>query len=441
MTVETLLDEVQAFLHDDGEVWPREELLRLLQDGYRSILFSSGCTVRPFQIDVPGRTSASNVHVWERDFTPGTARVFTRTAGNRPLKVMFLWEVEALENISPTSSYDVVTHLWEQVYSDDTDVHFRFTLPRQTARPLKVYWDTKRLSHTTVRELDESVSRWWRDSGEPLATLPGVGPENSLEVYLLTSYSQSYHLIDFVSGLPRQVTSDSDREYETHTLVQTSWAYAYTSSADSGMVPGTGINIAFTSIDTTTGSRGLYSWEADTTVAADDENGSVAGTIATVFDSVSVSPALGDAPQLGVGIARWLISDDRQYLGVSYDSGQDLVGIPRRYASSDESLTIWESIVPDRPLTEDDTPDLLPAQLHKYLKYYTLAWALSRQGEGYRPDLAQHFRALYELGVGLLALLGTPSALDRDYAREQVQGASIKAPPRVRLPATFPRLP
>lgn len=437
MIVETILDEVQSYLHDDGEVWPRSELLRLLQDAYRSMLTTSGCTVRPFQIDVPGRTASSNTHEWESDLTPGTTRIFTRTAGNRPLKVLFLWEVEALENITPASSYEVVTHLWEQAYSEDTDAHFRFTLPRQTDRPLKVYWDTKRLAHTTVRELDQSYSRWWRDTGEPLATLPGVGPDHSLEAYLLsTGYVQAYNHLDYDLGLPRLFSSDSDREYEVHSLVQT-WDYAYTSSADSGMMPGTGLNIAFTLIST--GVRGLFSWEADTTVDADDENGDVAGTIVT-SSGEQETMQIGDVPQLGVGIARWLLSDDRQYLGVSYDSGQDLVGIPRRYASSDEALTIWEAIVPDRPLTEDDTPDLLPAQLHKYLKYYVLGWALSRQGEGYRPDLAQHFLALFQLGVGLLALLGTPSVLDRDFAREQAQDASIKAPPRVRLPATFPRM-
>jgi hypothetical protein len=176
----------------------------------------------------------------------------------------------------------------------------------------------------------------------------------------------------------------------------------------------------------------MFSWEADTTEDSDDENGDTPGTIATEADYYDI--------ELGVGIARWLKSDDRQYLGVSYDSGQDLLGIPRRIASSDDSLTVWHTVLPDRPLTEEDEPDLIPSQCHKYIWFYVLAQAFGRKGEGNRPDLSEHFAALYKLGEGLLAMLGTPSVLDRVYAREQVRDASIQAPPRVRFPAEFPRM-
>jgi hypothetical protein len=282
--------------------------------------------------------------------------------------------------------------------------------------------------------LDESYARWWKQGGEPIATLPGVGPEKSLEIYLVrTSYSQAYNLLSFETGIPRQFVSDSARTYGVSSSVR-SWDYAYTSSgADSGMVTGTGLLAAGTVVSASSGSQGLFSWEADLTTTTADVSGGTPGTIYTH------SWEGDDVIQIGVGIAKWLKSVDRQYFGVAYDSGQDLLGIPRRFASSTNSLTVWTTIIPDRPLTEEDEPDLIPEQCHKYIKFYVLAQAFTKKGEGARPDLAEHFLALYQLGVGLMAVLGTPSVLDRVYAREQVRDASIQAPPRVRFPATFPR--
>lgn len=438
MTVEKILDQCQSLLHDDGSVWSREELLRWLQDGYRQLLYSSGVVRRPYQLDLPGRVASSASVDWELHDVPGTARIFTRSVGNRPTRVTFLWEVEQVEprpdDIAPTNSYQVVTQLWEQAHTEDIDSHFRFALPRQSDRPLKVYWDSKRLAHTSVREIDQAYDRWWRDAGEPIATLPGVGPEKSLEVYLLqTDYIQTYDLKGYEAGLPRLFSSsDSDRTYAVSSLTDT-WDYAYTNSPDSGMVAGFGLNIAQTLIEA--GSRGLYSWESDTTSTTNDTNGDTVGTISTFHWEVEFA---GLYVQLGVGTARNVTSPDRQYLGVAYDSGQDLFGIPRRLASSDGALTIWHSIVPERNLTEVDEPDLLPRQCHKYIKFYVLAQAFARAGQGHRPDLAEHWSALYQLGVGLLTVLGTPSVFDRVYAREQVRDASIQAPPRVRMPATFP---
>lgn len=433
MTLEELLDECQEFLHDDGAVWSRTELLRWAQDGYRALCYSSACVTRPYVSDLPGRVAASFTHQWELTEHPGTYRVFTRAMSNRQLRGLYLWEVENFEGMLPANSHEVVTQLWEMGYSGETDAHFRFSLPRQVDRPLKVYWDSKRLAHTSVRELDQSYDRWWQEGGEPIATLPGVGHEKSLEVYMLrTDYQQSYNLVSATDGMPRQFSSDSSRTYGINSA-HTSWAYGYTSSADSGFMAGTGLLIAETVVSSSEGLRGLFSWEEDTTEDSDDANGNTPGSIA------SHSDVFGDT-QIGVGIARWLKSDERQYLGVSYDSGQDLLGIPRRIASSDDALTVWHTLVPDRPLTEEDVPDLIPSQCHKYIKFFTLAQAFGRKGEGYRPDLSEHFAALYKLGEGLLAMLGTPSVLDRVYARDQVKDASIQAPPRVRLPAEFPRI-
>ena len=56
-TVETDLDKVQARLHDSGTLWPRTELLRFYNDGYKQLVARSKATQRFFVHDVPGRVT------------------------------------------------------------------------------------------------------------------------------------------------------------------------------------------------------------------------------------------------------------------------------------------------------------------------------------------------------------------------------------------------
>jgi len=63
--VETDLDKVQSRLHDDGTLWPRAELLRYYNDGYRQLLARSKCTRRLHSMDVPGRVAYAGVYEWE----------------------------------------------------------------------------------------------------------------------------------------------------------------------------------------------------------------------------------------------------------------------------------------------------------------------------------------------------------------------------------------
>jgi hypothetical protein len=83
---------------------------------------------------------------------------------------------------------------------------------------------------------------------------------------------------------------------------------------------------------------------------------------------------------------------------MAYDSGRQHYGAARDFHSSDDSISIYEHTIPTRELTDEDLPDLIPSQLHKFLKYFVLGSALSQPGEGYRPDLAQHWLALFQLG-------------------------------------------
>ena len=435
MNVETLIDQAQSFLHDDGALFSRAELLRWVNDGYRDMVAASRACVRPYQMDMPGRTAWSCAFPWEDRHAPGTQRFFTKaTRSAVPMHATYRWEVEAIDNVEPTNSLDCVTQLWEQEYSDDIDAHFRFPLPESNERPLKVYWDSKRLAHTSSRELDLGENEWWREGGEPVAWLPGLGRERSFEVFeVRTTYGQGWDMRNLEQGTPRQFSSDASRTYEADSRTNT-WDYAYTTSADVEgdlLVDGLGFRITSELSD---GSFATFAWEADTTEETDADD----GLTVVSHDFEDGMEALADI-ELGVGLLRRVRSPDRQYLAAAYDSGQDQRGIARRFATGDDALTVWHAILPTRQLIEGDTPDLLPAQLHKYLKFYVLSKAFGRVGEGYRPDLAQHFAALYQLGGGLMATLGTPSVRDRVYAREQTTDASVRTPPRVQFPSTFQR--
>lgn len=434
MKLTTLIDEMQPLLHDDTALWGRPELLRALQDGYRDMLARSHAVVRPFQLEIPGRIAYSLTQEWEKQLALGQALVFTvAVRASRTLQATYLWESEAIEGIEPSNSLDATSQPWERAYSDEVDARFRFVLPHSNERTLKVYWDNQRLAHTSTRELDLFETQWWRYIGRPLAWLADSDATGIFDIFeIQTVYTQAYDLRDADSGTPRSFASDDARLYEVRSAVQ-AWDWAYTGSADHGFVDGLGLRIASYATATDSDSFGIYSWESDTSTASDEDRPLIA-------TGALEASGLVDDLQLGVGLLRRIESSERQYLAASYDSGDDLRGVARRFASGDNALTVWQAIVPARNLTEDDEPGLLPPQFAKYIKFYALSKAFGRAGEGYRPDLAQHFAALYELGVSLLTMLGTPSVLDRVYVRDQAQDAGIQAPARVRLPSTFQRV-
>jgi hypothetical protein len=207
------------------------------------------------------------------------------------------------------------------------------------------------------------------------------------------------------------------------------WDYGYTTSVDSGVLSGLGRRLTFqSSVDPS-----LFAAQAW-------EEALIDGSSQT--DSTDNQGAFDFEPpysRLALGLLRGIDSPDRQYLACAYDSGDQLTGIARYFGSGDNALTYWEVITPQRQLTTTDTPDLIPAQLHKYLKFFVLSKGFGRPGQGYRPDLASHWGNLYGLGVALLASLATPSLLDRVYARDEVSQARSRVAPRVRFPSTFER--
>jgi hypothetical protein len=135
------------------------------------------------------------------------------------------------------------------------------------------------------------------------------------------------------------------------------------------------------------------------------------------------------------GIPRRLMSPERQYLAT-----QGVWGAPRRYASSVGTLLVLEVVGPEVPdLHEEDTPALLPPQLWKYLRYYTLAEVWSGQGEGRRDDLAALCRQVFAHGVQVLKNLSWLTMRDEQMARPPRGHTRDRAWPHAQLPSTYPR--
>jgi len=140
-----------------------------------------------------------------------------------------------------------------------------------------------------------------------------------------------------------------------------------------------------------------------------------------------------------VGLFRSASSPDRQYLPIEHEGG--FYGACRDWKSSDLSLEVTQVFSPPNDL-RDDTDDfakLLPDQALKFLRYYVLARCFGRQGEGFRPNLASHYEGRFRLGIQLFKRLLDVAHKDRDFTRIPITAREHR-PPRVRLPAEFPRV-
>lgn len=435
MLIETILDNAQEFLHDDGAIWPRSELLNWCNDGYRQLIAQSRAIVRPFQLDLPGRTSWAGTQEWEDRHADGTYRKLTLSVLSSAIQATSRWEAETLEGIEPTQSLEATSQLWERTLSGEQDAHFTFVTSKAHEQPRKVYWDDKRLFGASTRELDLLETDWWSMGGQPLFFFPSnAGRDGSYEVYeIVTTYHQTYDLREMENGIPREFSGS-----RTYGVAQGAdrWDYAYSDAGSAGGVPGLGWRFTGQAADTDR-TYYTYDFERETVESGDDfDDADPVGT--SPFDS-----AINAAEEvfLGIGLGREIRSADRQYVPAPYDSGAaEIFGGIRDFKSSEDSLTIWEVITPTRPLTESDTPGLIPQQFGKYLKFYVLSRAFSRKGQGFRPDLAQHFTQLFQIGVGVLTKLADLSLIDRVYARQDfIASGTLGRPPRVQLPSNYER--
>lgn len=365
-TIESDLDRCQRFLGDastigeDGQIWTRAELLDWYQDGYRQLLLQSQGTRRWTVLPIPPRWTASGTQPWESRFAwGGTWWQWTHQALG--YGASSLWEVETLEGLTPTAASEGLSHGWERAHVNPTHVPFRFGLPRDHGRIVKLWYDHKLLLPVDTRELDATETQWISLAGEPLAWTLGTGRNRTIEVYEIVT-------------------------------VYTSTDYAY-SGAYFGL--GTARSLS--------GSR----------------------TYTASYPGQS----------LPYGLIRSVDSTERQYLTLEAPP----VGVIREWGSSVDNLLCLEVIGPAiAGLTEADTPVLVPPQLAKYLRAYTLYRAFNRTGEGYQPALALFFEQRFARGVQVMRTLSMLSRRDHQWARQPERGRT--RPPRPRLPSSYPRV-
>ena len=201
-TVGNELDVIQSHLHDDGELWPRAELLRWYNDCYVRMLADSQAVRRIFITDVPGRLAWSFAYEWESHLCPGLHQRYTRPGATH--QSTFTWEQEQLSGLSTVNaSGDTSTQPWERAYSGAQDAQFRFALSRQHDRIVRAQWNEKALHGATTRALDQQQQQWWRESGQPLYWFSGLGRDQSVELFAIdTDYTQEYEL-QATHGIPR----------------------------------------------------------------------------------------------------------------------------------------------------------------------------------------------------------------------------------------------
>jgi len=434
-TVKTDLDRIQAVLHDGGVIWTRSELLRWYNDGYGGLLADSQAVRRFLMFDVPPRSVSAGTYEWEKSYAGGTFRKFTKTALAGTQEVTGEWEVETSESVTPTNSANAVTHLWEQaVLAQTIDDHYRFFLPKSHERVVRVAWNDKRIFGISSKELDQTGSRWWQESGEPEFWLLGLDRDMSFEIFEIeASYFQSFSIQGDDFGVARLFSGD--RSYGTESTYFAN-DYAYTNAGDTGSWS-TGLGWRFTrEASDTDRSNCVFIWEEQMAEGATTFTDS--GTICTYaweYEFVSGAAVVSFA----VGMVRVINSPDRQYLPMAYDTGElPQLGTTREFKSSKDAISVLETIIHTREIEEDDAPALIPEKLQKYLRYYVLATAFGRQGEGQNLEMSKHYMGRFNQGAMFLKTLGNLTAQDRNYARGTSPILHRSMPGRPRLPAEYP---
>lgn len=446
-TCAAILDDAQRFLRDAGRLWARAELLRWLLDGYRKLLAQSQ-SVRQFTVlPLPPRHTVSHTFLWEKDYTlNGTSRLVGLRGPTGHGVYTSAWEIEAVEHVaSPAVSFPMVTQLWELAFIEgQQDAPYRVALPRSHERICGVWWDHKRLSPVSVRELDELEDSWQREAGEPWWWVPGFGEFASFEIYeIRDAYHDTYARNgELLLGMPRAL-SPGDRTYTTEARGNTvdfvpAFTYTHQGEADfyqSGASPlGREAGQRITAGPTPGGWFTTFPWEAE--LEAGEDSFTTAEIIGTAAWEKDYGATNFGAYSLGM-IRRWS-SPERQYL--PQKSWEPPLGIVRDIRSSANALLVWEAIVEQASLTEEETPSMLPAPLHKYLRYYVLSMAYNRQGEGYEPALAEHWRLRWERGLALLRRMHNTTWADSQYQREpSVRGT--RRIPVPQMPPEFARTP
>lgn len=437
-TIRAELDKVEQKLNDaSNAIWTRAELLRWYNDGLVELVEQSAAVRRFWLSDIPPRYSYSITYDWEdRHTEKGEFWKFSVQTYDQQYQCFYRWEVEHLEGITPTNSADFITQQWERyAATNGVDAHYRVALPRNHDQIKRVTWDDERLDATSTMELDSFGNDWPQESGEIDFWLLGAGRTRSIELYeIQTAYSQEYDLQqDNGLGLPRFFSGS--RTYSTDSDYMTT-GYAWLTSGDTdnlvtNVVSGVGHRVTLE--ETTTGYFVFYQWEkehleGETTLTDSDDLNFYSWEAAHDSAATEYTYAVGTIEQI--------TSANRQYL-CNQQQLEIPFGIATEFKSSVDSLMVEQVAVPSFSYGEGDTPDFMPPQLQKYIRYFVLHRAFGRIGEGHRGDLSDHYRRRYERGVRVFSTLQDVAHRARRWARSP---SFVRArPPFVKLPSEFPR--
>ena len=435
-TAASILDDAQVYLHDDGTIWSRAELLDYLNDGYKRLLTETSAIRTIRCLDVPPRYTYVISHPWERQQILGQSHQWTwPTLTEAQYACAYRWEIEQLAGATPSNGEAACTQAWERLYSLTVDRADRYAYPSDHLKTFRMAFDSQRLSATSTQELDEYSRTWETDDGLPGWHHGDLGGIKEFAVYLSVSADgQSIETGEPALGLTRTYTGTRTYAFEG----PFEQGYAFTVMGDnpnSGLLPGPGYKITD---DTTVAAdyQAMYSWEKNhlegTTLTAE-------AAYIFAYPWENEFAGLAGRSVVGVGMFR-SATGARQYLCESADvPGGSLLGTVRSWASADDNLFLDYSVLPET-VAEADSPSLLPGQFSKYLRFYVLSRAFGREGEGYHPTLSEHFSQRFGLGMAFLRQIARFAMKARTYQSQGIT-ASFQRPPRVRLPATYPRVP
>jgi hypothetical protein len=355
--VSTILTKAQRYLHDDGTIWPRAELLDYFNNGFVRLLSETDAIRKIAAYDIPARRERAIAYPWERQYGGDFYQEFTLASMHSDLgeiRCTYAWEVEFnAGNHSPSASANACTQPWERIYCGVVEQNDRYIYPGNILSTFRLVFNGIRIPPTSVRELDSFTANWAALSGRP------------------TAYS---------AGLGRQ------REFEVWSEVS-----AYTQSA---VLQGRGVIRSITGEKTYSFPKGVY------------------------------------------GVVRG-IRGTREYICEGNEQSP-CTGIPVEWQGSDNAMLLDYSIHAPT-LAETDEVPLLPQAFSKYLRYYVIARALGRSGEGENPSLSTHYESKWQMGVKLLHRISLIATSARTYQNKPMVLHS-QQPMRPRLPATYPRI-
>ena len=489
-TVGDDLDWLRARLPNE-DIWPRTELLNWWNDAYREFLTRSRATRRLRPLELPGFHTYAVTQEWEDRHTQGgTFRKPSRAAAAAFYQSSGLWEIESMGGVTPSQALAGFTQEWERAHlAGATDHHFRFMFPKDHERVVHLSWKDRALTPISVRELDSTDTAWMAQLGEPRWWTSGVGRIRTVEIYEVpTTYQQGY--AQGLEGVPRQITGTRVYEPITDRMQTNAWAYTNLGEAEAfttrtasfepattytqtweqqyGRGPRFNFTINLTMNYPGLGYTAVHPWElaqvggpwlgidepalildplvypgSDTPVPLDGlarlitVDGDTGEGIASCFPWEEAFG--GDAIDIPTGTVRGLDSPDRQYLVTDADAQTiALSGRLAEWRSSESAVMAIEVITAAQALAEADIPALIPRQMMKYLRYYVLARAFARTGEGRQPVLADHFGRRFLAGVAFFRRFTDLAQFDRVFTREEDESAPTLTPPRVRFPSNFP---